>query len=68
MRIKYFTDTDTALIEFADRPIQETTEINENIYLDLIINNKFIEERDPSVLDGIESFFDFVKKLTDRLS
>jgi uncharacterized protein YuzE len=35
MRIKYFTDTDTALIEFADRPIQETTEINENIYLDL---------------------------------
>jgi uncharacterized protein YuzE len=35
VRIKYFTDTDTALIEFADGPIQETTEINENIYLDL---------------------------------
>ena len=35
MTIKYFTDTDTALLEFADRPVEETTEVNENIYLDL---------------------------------
>ena len=35
MKIKYFEDTDTALLEFSERPIFETKEINENIYLDL---------------------------------
>jgi len=35
MRIKYFADTDTALIEFSDQPPVETRELNENIYLDL---------------------------------
>ena len=35
MKIKYFTDTDTALLEFSDHPVAQTTEINENIYVDL---------------------------------
>ena len=35
MKIKYFKDTDTALLEFSERPVFETKEINENIYLDL---------------------------------
>jgi len=35
MKIKYFLDTDTALVEFSDREISETKEINENIYIDL---------------------------------
>jgi uncharacterized protein YuzE len=35
MKIKYFSDTDTALIEFSDHEIVVTTEINENIYIDL---------------------------------
>jgi uncharacterized protein YuzE len=35
MRIKYFADTDTALIELSDRPPVETRELNENVYLDL---------------------------------
>ena len=35
MRIKYFSDTDTALLEFSDEEITETKEINENIYIDL---------------------------------
>ncbi|MCK4629593.1 MAG: DUF2283 domain-containing protein, partial [Sedimentisphaerales bacterium] len=35
MKIKYFTDTDTALVEFSDRQISQTKEINENIYIDL---------------------------------
>jgi uncharacterized protein YuzE len=35
MNVKYFRDTDTALLEFSDRPINETREINENIYVDL---------------------------------
>jgi uncharacterized protein YuzE len=35
MKIKYFTDTDTALVEFSDREVAQTKEINENIYVDL---------------------------------
>ena len=35
MKIYYFEDTDTALLEFSERPVFETKEINENIYLDL---------------------------------
>jgi len=35
MKVKYFNDTDTALIEFAEREIFETKEISENIYIDL---------------------------------
>jgi uncharacterized protein YuzE len=35
MKIKYFSDTDTALLEFSDREVAETKEINENIYVDL---------------------------------
>jgi len=35
MRIKYFGDTDTALIEFTDREVSETREISENTYVDL---------------------------------
>lgn len=35
MKIKYFTATDTALMEFSDHPVAETKEINENIYVDL---------------------------------
>jgi uncharacterized protein YuzE len=34
MRIKYFEDTDTALVEFSTRTPVETQELNENIYLD----------------------------------
>ncbi|RPJ24623.1 MAG: DUF2283 domain-containing protein [Chloroflexi bacterium] len=35
MRVKYFADTDTALLEFTSTPPVETREVNENIYLDL---------------------------------
>ena len=35
MKIKYFTDTDTALFEFSNFPVHETQEISENIYIDL---------------------------------
>jgi len=35
MKIKYFNDTDTALLEFSDNQVEETKEISENIYLDL---------------------------------
>ena len=35
MRVKYFSDTDTALIEFTDNEAIETKEISENVYIDL---------------------------------
>ena len=35
MKIKYFPDTDTALIEFADRMVAETRELSEDIYVDM---------------------------------
>ncbi|MBM4272660.1 MAG: DUF2283 domain-containing protein [Deltaproteobacteria bacterium] len=35
MKIRYFTDTDTALIEFSNELISETKEISENLYIDL---------------------------------
>jgi uncharacterized protein YuzE len=35
MKIKYFSDTDTALVEFSDKEVHETKEINQNIYIDL---------------------------------
>ena len=35
MNVKYFKDTDTALLEFSTNPVQETKEITENIYIDL---------------------------------
>ena len=38
MQIKYFSDTDTAIIEFTDRPISETRELSENLYMDLDVD------------------------------
>jgi len=35
MKVKYFPDTDTALIEFTDREVYETKEIGEDVYVDL---------------------------------
>lgn len=35
MKIKYFEDTDTALVEFSTRPVRETRELSEDVYLDL---------------------------------
>jgi uncharacterized protein YuzE len=35
MKIKYFRETDTALLEFSSRPVDETREISESIYVDL---------------------------------
>ncbi|MBK9709115.1 MAG: DUF2283 domain-containing protein [Acidobacteria bacterium] len=35
MKVKYFADTDTALVEFTANLVNETKEISENIYVDL---------------------------------
>ena len=35
MKIKYFNDTDTALVEFTENTVKETREISENVYIDI---------------------------------
>ena len=35
MNIKYFRDTDTALLEFSQSPVDETREVSPNVYVDL---------------------------------
>lgn len=35
MKIRYFADTDTALIDFGNNSVAETREISENLYIDL---------------------------------
>jgi uncharacterized protein YuzE len=43
MRVKYFSDTDTAHIEFSDRDVYETKEISENIYIDIDEKGKYLK-------------------------
>ena len=42
MRVKYFSDTDTAHIEFTESIVQETKEISENIYIDIDDNGNLV--------------------------
>ena len=35
MKIRYFTDTDTLMVEFRDVPVVETRDLDENTLLDL---------------------------------
>ena len=42
MRVKYFSDTDTAHLEFLDNDVYETREISENIYVDLDKNGNLV--------------------------
>ena len=35
MKLFYFSDTDTALMEFSDDDVYETREVSENLYIDL---------------------------------
>ena len=38
MTIRYFPDTDTALIEFTGQSVSETCELSENLYLDMNVD------------------------------
>ncbi len=42
MKVKYFEDTDTALVEFANGEVVETKEISENVYVDLDANGNLV--------------------------
>lgn len=42
MRVIYFSDTDTAHLEFLNTDVHETREISENIYIDLDQNGNLV--------------------------
>jgi len=42
MNVKYFTDTDTALIEFSTLQVQETREVSADVYVDLDANGNLV--------------------------
>ena len=42
MNIKYFSDTDTALLEFSSNKIEETQELSENIYIDFDLQGNVV--------------------------
>lgn len=42
MKIRYFADTDTALIEFSNQSVSETKEISKNLYIDLDIQGNLV--------------------------
>ncbi len=42
MKVKYFEDTDTLLIELSNQPIAQTQDLNENVLLDLDQNGKVV--------------------------
>lgn len=42
MKVKYFSDTDTAHVEFTDKEVVETKEISENIYIDIDGNGSIV--------------------------
>jgi len=42
MNVKYFLDTDTALLELADRPVVETLAFGDNVCIDLDANGDVV--------------------------
>ena len=52
MKVKYFSDTDTALLEFTDNPVAETREISENIYADLDQQGNLVSMNFPPLLNA----------------
>jgi uncharacterized protein YuzE len=42
MNVKYFKDTDTALLEFSGELVEQTREVSENVYIDLDGNGNLV--------------------------
>ena len=40
MKVRYFTDTDTLLMEFRDSPVAETRDLDEDMTLDLDLDGR----------------------------
>jgi uncharacterized protein YuzE len=58
MKIQYFTDTDTLYIEFQDRAVAETRDLDENTILDLDTDGNIcaITVEHASIRAGIPKF------------
>jgi uncharacterized protein YuzE len=42
MKAKYFSDTDTLLLQFSDSPVAETYDLNENVLLEVDENGRVV--------------------------
>jgi uncharacterized protein YuzE len=42
MRIRYFAETDTLYVEFTERPVEETRDLNENTIIDLDVDGNLV--------------------------
>ncbi len=42
MKVKYFPDTDTLLVNFSDKKISETRDLNENVLVELDQNGHVV--------------------------
>ncbi len=42
MKVTYFPDTDTLLVEFSDRPIVETRDLNENVLIEFDAEGRLV--------------------------
>ena len=56
MKIKYFSDTDTAHIEFTGKDVHETKEISENIYIDIDGNGNIVAMTIEHAKDSAEAW------------
>lgn len=63
MRVKYFADTDTTLLEFSNTPPVETQELDENIYLDLDKNRRVVS----IMIEHASSFMNVGEFLCQRI-
>jgi len=66
MKVKYFSDTDTAYIEFSTHPVAETRDINDNILIELDKDGQLvgmtIEHADTQAILSEISFQQLSKK------
>ena len=72
MKIKFFSDTNTALLEFTNTVVEETREISENIYIDLdkkgnMVNMTIEHARESAHLPNL-SFQQIDKKGSKKLA
>ena len=42
MKVKYFSDTDTLLVNFSDKKIAETRDLNDNVLVELDENGSLV--------------------------
>lgn len=68
MKINYFEDTDTALIEFTENRVAETRKLCENIYIDLDKQGNLVAmkiERAEQSANILELIFERQTKATE---